>query len=105
MCECVEASWLAWPQPQVLWARGAVEFVQNGGVDFLEDPLLCFRLGVALVHENPLITRATVYATAAHQVVQRFVLEQEEDGKEKREKESEIKINKQETVTVTAAEV
>ncbi len=94
VCVCVEASWLAWPQPQVLWAGAAVEFVQNGCVDFLEDPLLCFRLRVALVHENPLITRATVHATVAHHVVQRLILEQKEDGIEK---EREIKINKQET--------
>lgn len=54
---------------------------------------MCFRLGITLVHVNPLITGATVHATVAHQVVQRLILEQKEDGMEK---EREIKINKQE---------
>lgn len=55
-------------------SRSFVEFVQDGGVDSLEQPLLRLRPRVAYIHENPLITGTAVHATAAHQVVQQFIL-------------------------------
>lgn len=94
-----------------LRAGGAVEFVQNSGVDSLEQPLLRLRERVTLVHENPLITGAAVHTTAAHQVEERFILQSREgeskSGEEKNErirnhKMKAVKINeKQSHVTLT----